>query len=262
MAQLEFDEDTARRLERFYAGRDARRRRALVRAALAAEPGEHLLDVGCGPGFYLTELLDTVGPDGRIVGVDQSGAMLAMASRRVAGDSRIELREGEALNLPADDDAFDAAFSVQVLEYVEDASAALTELHRVVRPGGRVVIWDVDWATVSWYSKDPARMTRVLAAWDEHLVHRSLPQTLASRMRHAGFIDVTGSAHVFAANDYDEETYAVGLLGVITDFVRGRASITSEEADAWLAEQRELGERGEFFFSCTQFCFTGRKPAG
>src|SRR3954452_5127570 len=77
MSQLVFDESRARQLEALYRTRDVRRRRALVREALAARAGERILDVGCGPGFYTEELLDEVGPDGAVVGV---GSLQANAS--------------------------------------------------------------------------------------------------------------------------------------------------------------------------------------
>src|SRR5207253_1031562 len=75
MGQLVFDEETARAVERLYETRDATRRRAIVRAALAAAPGDRVLDVGCGPGFYCAELLAEVGATGSVVGTDGSPAM-------------------------------------------------------------------------------------------------------------------------------------------------------------------------------------------
>ena len=85
MNRLEFDDRVVRQLEEAYEKRDMRRRRRLVHEALAPAPGERILDVGCGPGFYVAELLDAVGPEGSVVGVDGSAASLAVAARRSEG---------------------------------------------------------------------------------------------------------------------------------------------------------------------------------
>jgi len=115
----------ASQLEVLYNRRDVVRRRHLVREAVAVQPGEHVLDVGCGPGFYVKELLDQVGVGGSVTGVDVSRAMLAVAAKRVDGHDNVAFYEAEATKLPVPDHAFDAAVSVQVLEYVPDVAAAL-----------------------------------------------------------------------------------------------------------------------------------------
>ena len=260
MTQIEFDERVAKGLEVVYRTRDVLRRRQLVREAIAPAPGERILDVGCGPGFYVAELLEQVGPEGAVVGVDASPDMLAMAARRCEGYDNVAFHQADATSLPVDDESFDAAFSVQVLEYVEDATAALAEMRGALRPGGRVVAWDVDWATVSLHTTDPARSERVLQAWDAHLMHRSLPQTLTARLRDAGFEDVAMQAHVFATKEFDPETYGGFLVPFAAQFVVERELIDEDETKAWEEEQRELGERGEFFFTVTQFCFTATRP--
>jgi arsenite methyltransferase len=260
MAQLTFDAATALTLEKAYHKRDMIRRRRHVREALAAAPGERILDVGCGPGFYVRELLEEIGSAGSIVAVDTSPDMLALARRRGEGHGNVTFREGSADALPVDDGRFDAALCVQVMEYVPDPDKALGEIHRALRPGGRAVIWDVDWATVWWHSNDPDRMRRVLQAWDEHLVHPSLPRTLGARLRSAGFVDVAVAGHSFATVDYDDESFAIAMLGMVADFVPGHEGVTGDEVAAWKAEQRSLAEQGEFFFEGTQFCFTAAKP--
>src|SRR3954451_8002782 len=199
MSQLVFDQDTAQRLQAVYGTRDAIRRRGLARGSLAAAPGERVVDVGCGPGFFCAELAEEVGDSGFVLGLDMSAAMLALAADRCAGRGNVELREADAGSLPVDDGSFDAALCGQVLEYVPDATASLAEMRRILRPGGRVVVWDVDWATISIHSDDPALTERVLSGWDEHLTHRSLPRTLPSRLRAAGFENVGMQGHVFAA---------------------------------------------------------------
>jgi arsenite methyltransferase len=260
MSQLEFDEDASKRLEAVYHIADAVRRRRIVREALAVSPGERLLDVGCGPGFYCLELIDEVGPSGSIVGVDPSPAMLALAERRCAGHDNIELCEGEAVSVPVDDGDFDVAYSVQVLEYVDDVAAALAELHRALRPGGRVLVWDIDWATLSVHAESTELSERVLSAWDEHLTDPSLPRTLAPRLRAAGFENVRTRAHSLGEDQADPDSYGASLVPFIGEFVAGRAGLTEADAQAWVDEQRALGERGEFYFAVTQFCFTARKP--
>ena len=253
-APMEFDEALAAQIERMYSGRDVLRRRAAVRDALGAAPGERVLDVGCGPGFYAAEILDEVGPEGSVTGIDGAPAMLALAQRRCADRRNVEFHEADATALPVPDGAFDAALSVQVMEYVEDVDAALGEIHRALRPGGRVLIWDVDWRTLSMRTDDPARHDRVLAAWDAHLVHPALPRTLAARLRTAGFEDVRAAPHAFSALALDPDTYGGALAGVIEQFVAARGD--GDDAAAWADEQRGLDERGEFYFAIVQMCFT------
>ncbi len=261
MSQLAFDDDLVDQLESLYQKRDILRRRALVRAAVGAQSGERILDVGCGPGFYVAELLEQVGPEGALVGADPSASMLAVAGRRCAAHANVELREGPATALPVDDASFDAALSVQVLEYVEDTERALAEIRRALRPGGRVVLWDVDWGTLSWHSADPERMARALKAWDAHLAHPSLPRTLTAQLRAAGFEDVRVEGHLFVNNDFGPESYLAATLPLIEDYLVGSSLISADEAHAWAAEQRELGARGEYFVAVAQFCFAARRPA-
>src|SRR5918992_467475 len=168
MTQLSFDAATAKALERAYHKRDMLRRRRHVRDALAAAAGERILDIGCGPGFYVRELLDEVGPSGSIVGVDASPDMLGLARQRCEGHGNVTFRDGNATALPVDDGAFDAALCVQVMEYVPDPPVALSDIYRALRPGGRALIWDVDWGTVWWHSADPDRMRRGLSPRGEH----------------------------------------------------------------------------------------------
>ncbi len=259
MSQLSFDESTLARLEVLYRKRDLLRRRDLVHAAVAASPGERILDVGCGPGFYVAELAHRVGPSGAVVGVDGSPQMLSAAASRTIGYDNVSLHEADVTSLPVASESFDAALSVQVLEYVHDVPAALAEMRRALRVGGRVVLWDVDWATLSLHSSDLLRTDRVLQAWDGHLAHPSLPRTLRAQLRSAGFDDVTVEGHVFATAEFDPEAYGVSVLPVITQYVAGQEAIGEAEADEWYADLEELGAQGEFFCASVQFCFTARR---
>jgi arsenite methyltransferase len=260
MAQLEFDENLVQSMEVLYNRRDVLRRRHLVHSALDAQSGERLLDVGCGPGFYVTELLDRVGPEGRVTGIDTASAMLAVAAKRSEGHPNVTFHQAGAAEIPAEDGEFDAVLSVQVLEYVPDVTSALAEIYRVLRPGGRVVIWDVDWSSVSWRSSDADRMRRMLAAWDKHLTHPALPQVLSSLLRENGFENITMDAHAFATIELTPEAYGGALVDIIVDYAVKQGGVNLADARAWKSEQWELNAAGEFYFACVQCCFVARKP--
>jgi SAM-dependent methyltransferase len=261
MAHLVFDERIAAELEAFYRTRDVLRRRRLVIEALDPRPGDRVLDVGCGPGFYVAEILDRVGESGAVTGLDASPAMLAITTRRVADRANATVLDGEATALPFAGASFDRAVSVQVLEYVHDTAAALAELRRVLRPGGRVALWDIDWSTLTWHSRDPQRMARMCAAWDRHLAHPMLPRTLGASLRAAGFEDVSCDGHVFSSTTLDPETFGGNLPRLVASYVEGLDDVPAPEVAAWGDELRDLDARGEYFFGVVQFCFTATRAA-
>ena len=200
-----------------------------------------------------------VGRDGLIAGVDVSADMLAVAAKRAERHDNVEFHEADATSLPVADASFDRAIAVQVLEYVRDISAALAELGRALRPGGRLLVWDVDWATVSWQASDGKLMQRALTAWDKHLTHPSLPRTLAPQLRDAGFEHIQMDAHPFATTHLIADAYGGSLVPLLEQYVVEQGGMSEQEAQAWADDQRALGERGEFFFTVTQFCFTATR---
>ncbi len=260
MTPIEFDEHLADRMEVLYRSGDIRRRRRLVYDALGAGPGDDVLDVGCGPGFYTAELLDVVGPDGTVVAIDASSAMLAIAERRCGGRTNATFHLADATTLPVADASADRSVCVQVLEYVPDVDRALRELHRALRPGGRAVVWDIDWATLSIHSHDRARMDRTLRAWDRHLHDPSLPRSLSPRLRRAGFVDVTMTGHAFTTTEFGPDAFGSALLWLMEEHVASVEGIGPGGARAWADELRQLGAAGEFYFAVTQCCFSAQRP--
>jgi arsenite methyltransferase len=253
MAELLFDEAGARLIDRTYATPDVVAQRAAVLELLAATPGERIVDVGSGTGYLLASIAEAVGPSGAAYGVDPSSAMNALAVARTAGLPWVQVHESHALALPVDDDSLDAAVSTQVYEYVPDVPAALAELRRVLRPGGRVLVLDTDWDSVVWHTADRDH-TRIMAAWEEHLVHARLPRTLAGTMRRAGFT-VSGQHVIPLFNtELSADTYSANTMDYIARFVVGRHGLTAADADAWLADFRARAAEGEYFFCMNRYC--------
>ena len=250
-----FDATAARRIEAVYATPDVAATRIAVFRMAAPRLGESVLDVGCGPGFLLRELAAAVGSSGRAVGVDLSDPMISLAAQRCGGFDNVRLERGDALSLPFNTAAFDLATALQVYAYVAELDQALAELARVVRPGGRVVILDTDFSGVVWESRDRERMRRVLAAYDRHVAWPDLPRILPRRLHAAGFrLERCEIAPMLTVN-YHANTYVFGLARFIHHYVTEKGGISSEEADAWLAEMDELEADKAFFFSVNCFLF-------
>jgi SAM-dependent methyltransferase len=102
-------------------------------------PGGIALDVGCGPGSVTASLARAAGPDGLALGVDISEPMLARAVRAEAGP-QIGFLRADAQRLPLRDETVDGVVSIAVLQLIPDPLAALAEMARVLRPGGRLAV--------------------------------------------------------------------------------------------------------------------------
>jgi arsenite methyltransferase len=258
-AALRFEGDRARALEAIYLTPDVVAQREEVLAALDPRPGERVLDLGVGPGLLAADVAARVGAAGAVCGVDVSEDMLGLAAGRDLPDGAapLALSVQPVTELTFPDASFDAAVCTQVYEYVEDMPRALAEARRVLRPGGRLVILDTDWDSIVWRSGDDARMARVLAAWDAHLVHRDLPRRLPELLREAGFaVDAVAVVPLLNVGD-DPVTYSGGMRRLVAEFVTGHG-IGEEEVAAWLADLASLGERA--FFSLSRYLFTASRP--
>jgi ubiquinone/menaquinone biosynthesis C-methylase UbiE len=255
MSTLQFDEEAARHIQRVYSTPDIIRQREEVLALLAPRPHERVLDVGSGPGFLVLSLADAVGQGGAVHGLDASAPMNAVARRLAADRPWVRIDEGDVLSLPYPDGTFDVAVSTQVYEYVADIPAALAELRRVLREGGRALVLDTDWDSVVWHATDRERHRRIMAAWEEHLVHPHLPCTLPGQLRRAGFSVIHRSLIPLFNATYEPETYSALTMETIGRFAVGRQGLTQADIDAWLADLRDRGAEDDYLFSVNRYCF-------
>jgi ubiquinone/menaquinone biosynthesis C-methylase UbiE len=119
--------------------------RPRLREILEPKPGERILEVGPGTGYYTLDVAEWVKPDGRVDILDIQQEMLDHTMRRAGerGLANVTPSRGDATALPYEDASFDAAFLVTVLGEISDQDAALRELARVLKPGGRLVVGEL-----------------------------------------------------------------------------------------------------------------------
>ena len=119
--------------------------RSRLREVLAPEPGERILEIGPGTGYYTLDLAEWVGAKGEIEIFDLQQEMLDHTIRRARerGLWNVNPTHGDAQDLPYEDDSFDAAILITVLGEIPDQDAALREVARVLRAGGRLIVGEL-----------------------------------------------------------------------------------------------------------------------
>jgi SAM-dependent methyltransferase len=260
MSGLKFTQDAARQLEWLYLTGDVVAQRSETIKQLALSRSEHVLDVGCGPGFLCESMAQIVGHDGTVIGIDISSDLIALCKRRNP-PLWLSYVVGDATQLAQLDASFDVVVCTQVAEYIPDVNRVLSEAFRVLKPGGRALFLATDWDVVVWHSELPDRMALVLKSWETHCAHPRLPRSLASRLVSAGFRFDRASVFPILNFQWDDDAYSKGLAGFIRDFVGRKNELPSEDLNGWYDEFARLNEAGRYFFSSNRYIFQASKPS-
>lgn len=217
------------------------------------EPGQTLLDCGCGPGQITVGLARAVNP-GRVTGIDLDAAVLE-AARRSAADAdvaNVEYREANVVALPFPDESFDVVYFHALLCHLPAPQNALAEARRVLKRGGLVAVSEPDMSSFQIATDDPAclRMVEYLAAGsragggDPDLGRRLRPL-----LHSAGFSPTVGSMTVHSHGDPESapvkaEAWA-GLASGSTLAANAiaRGLFSAAELDATAAALREYAGR-------------------
>ena len=112
-----------------------------------------MLDVGCGPGTITADFAELLA-DGSVVGLDRSPEVIAGA-REEHGGANLTFEVGDVYHLDFPDERFDVVFAHQVLQHLASPVAALSEMRRVLRPGGLLAVRDADFGAFAWAPLDP-----------------------------------------------------------------------------------------------------------
>lgn len=236
------------------AGIQASKRLMLERIALAL--GASVLEIGCGPGTDLFDMVELVGPTGRLVGLDASQVMLAEARRRAKElDAPVTFEIGDVQALPFPDCAFDVCRAARLLEHLPDAERALAEMVRVTRPGGRIVAFDFDWDTLIFDHPDKDTTRVFVRSYSDSIrngwIGRQLPRLFKEQHLEAISIDTT---QVFVHYALAELAFGSHLALLQTN-----GTLSADKAQQWWEYFRQADERGTLLISFTAFIVVGVK---
>ncbi|MFS8103677.1 methyltransferase domain-containing protein [Lentzea alba] len=217
--------------------------------------GDVVLDVGCGPGEDLPAMADAVTISGRVIGVDVDPAMVEAAKAKLGYYPQVEIRLGDAHELPVDSGTADRARMDRALQHVADPAAVLAELHRALKPGGLLRIAEPDWDSL--VVDGDLEMNRAFNRFvcSTMVRNATIGRQLARLARQAGFEveDVRSAAPVF--HDFEQADKILAFTRNTQRAVNAGA-IDRADGDRWLAELAA----GDFFAAPLMFLLAARKP--
>jgi ubiquinone/menaquinone biosynthesis C-methylase UbiE len=243
-------------LDRIQDAPDVGATRADLLVRLDLRPGDTVLDLGCGTGDHTREVAALVAPGGRAVGVDFSTSMISEATRRQSSSSApATFEQGDAQSLRFEDGSFDACRTERMLSHVPDCQAALREMVRVVRPGGRIGVIDGDLAGVMIDSSDQAITSAFVASMTDTIQNPWFGRTLRRRMGEVGLVDVEVQPRILEIG--------YGIIEPMIDAqvaLMQQTGLGTEAIEAWRRELEYSNLAGTFFMAMTMFMAVGRKP--
>jgi ubiquinone/menaquinone biosynthesis C-methylase UbiE len=227
-------------------------------ALLDLQPGRHVLDVGCGTGEDARAMASLVAPGGRVVGVDGSQAMIAAAQQR--GEHcglPVEYQVGDAHRLDFADDSFDASRADRIFMHLNAPEQALRDMMRVTRPGGRVLVYEVDFETITVDHPDRTRTRKVVQTWCDGFRNGWLGRHVPELFRTVGLQEV----HITPATLWLRYPLAMQMIGPGTvERACAAGVLTAAEGEEWLRQVHEKYEAGLLFCTLSGFLVVGRKP--
>lgn len=249
---LKVEPERMARYEAMFRWRDAQD--ALI-APARLEPGQVVVDFGCGPGGLAVELARRVGAGGKVIGLDINQAFLARTLERAATEGVADIVEtmqldGETLPLAAG--TVDRVLCKNVLEYVPDPQRTIAEFHRVLKPGGIAHVSDSDWGSVI-YEPDHERFARIMAAAAIAFRTPLIGRRLYGMFRRAGF----SSPRVQVLATADTEGALRAVLTNMATYARISGRLEEAEIDAFVADLERSIDDGSYFAVLPQFLVTG-----
>jgi ubiquinone/menaquinone biosynthesis C-methylase UbiE len=224
-------------------------------------PNEYVLDAGCGLGDDVFRMAELIIPGGFVVGLDSSAKLIAKAKSDERSQSLpVEFQHGDLRQLPFSDQTFTRCRIDRVLQHVSESEVAISELVRVLKPGGILLAYDNDWGTFSLTSHNK-RLTRMLEdAWCDSFANGWIGRELPRYFSEAGLWNVTIYPSVSLISDFETADKVYNLRQTVQRAITA-GEIPQAAGDAWLDELQARAHSGCFAAALTAYTAVGRKPS-
>ena len=231
-------------------------------ALMQIQLGHKVLDLGCGPGTDTIPLASLVGVNGQVIGADYDEAMIAEAEQRaeLAGvNTWVKHKRVDAMSLPFETDYFDSCRSERLFQHLLNPAQALSEMTRVTKSGGWVVVLDTDWGSLSTDSDETDIERRLARFMAESFLHNGYSGRKLNRLfKQQNLADISFEVFPVATPNYalarhgtqaernEQEAFKEGV-------------ITSDELLRWRTNLQQADSEGTYFSSVNLMLFAGRK---
>jgi len=257
MTKQFYDESMVKQQEKLAATTDMVAQRKITLNQLALKEGEFVIDIGSGNGIFAREMLEVIGDSGHVCGVDSVEAMVNI-SKGICPSG--EFLISDATDLPVGNSTYDVATASQLLCFVPDVAKVISEIFRVLKPGGRLVILDSDWGSLVWNCHNQELMDRVIKMMTGVYSDSHVPRTLSQHLITTGF-KITGRHSYTVLNwEPNPDSYSVQVVGFIKPMMEASDEFSIEDWETWDADQKETALAGEYMFSLNRYIFNAVKP--
>jgi SAM-dependent methyltransferase len=234
---------------------------------LGPQPGERIVDLGCGTGDALAMIAGLAEAD--LVGVDASVAALRAAARTLGGPpcgSRLLVQADLSAPVPLADASVHRALCHNVLELLADPGAFVEEVRRVLRPGGRFVLSHSDFDTLVFASDDLQLTRRLVRAYCDtqqdwmDTVDGTIGRRLAHIVRRSRLQLEDTQARANLSLRFRQGELGYGYAHNLAHALRAAGQVDPAELDGWLAGLRRLDDEGGFLFSINDYAVACTRP--
>ena len=221
---------------------------------LDIKPGDQVLDVGCGIGLQALAMAKLAAPTGKVVGTDISTVMIEIAKSRTANSGfSLEFLTADASSQPFQDQSFDAVRTERVLMYVPDTQQTIREFKRLLKPRGRLVIFDFDWDSIVIAHQDKALTRKIIRYASESFPNGRIGADLYRQLRNAGFKNVDVKPSSYSGNNEILLNITKRVYEGILQTGISNGVFTQAEIDNWWEALDEDARAGDFFMSFQGF---------